>query len=149
MSVSFFIARNAEEEDMEREEKIKVVLLEPGKLAKVVEIDYTLENMQRLVGDGLIEPCYYFREQVCLVCNDEGKINGMSLNRAIYNDNKQLIDIVAGPAFICGINGPNFCSLSDEQIKRYKKQFRYPEVFFRNEKGIVAMPYNPDRGKER
>ena len=61
---------------MENEKKIKVVLLEPGKLARAVEIDASLAGMQKTVG-GLIEPFYPFEEQVCIVCNEESKINGM------------------------------------------------------------------------
>lgn len=53
---------------MENEKKIKVVLLEPGKLARAVEIDASLVGMQKVV-DGLIEPFYPFEEQVCIVCN--------------------------------------------------------------------------------
>ena len=49
---------------MENEKKIKVVLLEPGKLARAAEIDASLAGMQKVVG-GLIEPFYPFEEQVC------------------------------------------------------------------------------------
>jgi len=38
---------------MENEKKIKVVLLEPGKLARTAEIDASLAGMQKTVG-GLI-----------------------------------------------------------------------------------------------
>ena len=40
---------------MENEKKIKVVLLEPGNLARATEIDASLAGMQKTVG-GLIEP---------------------------------------------------------------------------------------------
>lgn len=53
---------------MSEEKKIKVVLLEPGKLARTAEIDASLAGMQKTVG-GLIEPFYPFEEQVCIVCN--------------------------------------------------------------------------------
>ena len=70
---------------MENEKKIKVVLLEPGKLARAVEIDASLAGMQKVVG-GLIEPFYPFEERVCIVCNEESKINGMRPNRNVKND---------------------------------------------------------------
>ena len=69
---------------MSDDKKIKVVLLEPSKLAPV-EIDASLEGMQKTVG-GLIEPFYPFEEEVCIVCNEEGKINGMRPNRSVKND---------------------------------------------------------------
>ena len=67
---------------MSEEKKIKVVLLEPGKLARTAEIGTSIEDLQNAV-DGLIEPFYPFEEQVCIVCNDEGKINGMLPNRSV------------------------------------------------------------------
>ena len=56
-----------------KEKKIKVVLCEPGKVARVAEIGTELSDLQRVVG-GLIEPYYPFEEQVCIVCNDEGNV---------------------------------------------------------------------------
>lgn len=75
-----------------KEKKIKVVLCEPGKVARVAEIGTELSDLQRVVG-GLIEPYYPFEEQVCIVCNDEGKYNGMRLCRAIYGEDREMMDI--------------------------------------------------------
>lgn len=77
---------------MENEKMIKVVLLEPGKLARAVEIDASLAGMQKVVG-GLIEPFYPFEEQVCIVCNEESKINGMRPNRSVKNDDGVMVDV--------------------------------------------------------
>ncbi len=57
--------------------KIKVVFLEPLKVAEVREIDASLEGMQKAVR-GCIEAAYYFEGTECVICNDEGKINGMN-----------------------------------------------------------------------
>ena len=76
---------------MNEEKKIKVVLLEPGKLARTAEIDASLAGMQKVVG-GLIEPFYPFEEQVCIVCNEESKINGMRPNRSVKNDDGVMVD---------------------------------------------------------
>ena len=42
-----------------------------------------------------------------------------------------MIDIIAGTFFICDapITSETFQSLSDEQIKKYDKMFRDPDVF--------------------
>ena len=128
-------------------EKIKVVLLEPGKVARAAEIDATLEGMQSVVG-GLIQPGYYFEEPVCCVVNEEGKMIGLDLNRGIYDENKQLIDIIAGTAFICDCSGENFGSLTEEQIKKYSKQFKYPERFFKINDQIRGIAYNPNKNKD-
>lgn len=128
-------------------EKIKVVLLEPGKLARETEIDASLEGMQKVVG-GLIEPVYCFQEPVCCIVNEEGKITGLDLNRGIYDEKKQLVDIIAGTAFICDCSGENFGSLTDEQLKKYSKQFKYPEKFFKINDQIKGVPFNPNKNKE-
>ena len=127
---------------------IQVVLVEPGKLARIAEIGTTLDAMQRTVG-GSIEAYYPFEEQVCIVCNDEGKINGLPLNRAIRDaDTGDIADIIAGTFFICDCSGKSLDSLSKEQQKRYLEKYRFPERFFRTRDGIESVPYKP-QSRER
>ena len=127
---------------------IRVVLVEPGKLARIAEIGTTLHDMQRTVG-GSIEAYYPFEEQVCIVCNDEGKISGLPLNRAIRDeDTHEIVDIVAGTFFICDCRGESFGSLTKEQQKRYLEKYRLPERFFRTRDGIESVPYKP-QNRER
>ncbi len=61
--------------------KIKVVMIEANKEAYVAEIYNDLKSMQK-AAVGLIEAIYPFDEEVCIVCNEEGKIHGLELNRA-------------------------------------------------------------------
>ena len=131
-----------------KEKKIKVVLCEPGKVARVAEIGTELSDLQKVVG-GLIEPYYPFEEQVCIVCNDEGKYNGMRPCRAIYGEDREMMDIIFGPFFICDCSTPYFGSLNKEQLERYKKQFQNPEHFFRVGGEIKAVPYKPEKDHER
>ena len=123
-----------------REKTITVVMLEPGKVARTAQIGSSLEDLQKAVG-GLIEAYCPFDEEVCIVCNEEGKINGMSPCRAIYDEDKKLMDIIFGPCFICGCDGDSFSSLSQDQIERYTKQFRNPEKYYRIDGEIKAVPY--------
>ena len=124
------------------EETIRVVVCEPGKIARIEEIGTGLEDLQKAVG-GLIETYYPFEEEVCIVCNDEGKINGMRPCRAIYDEERSIRDIVFGPFFICGCSGPEFSSLSDEQLERYSGTFRCPENYYRVDGKLRAVPYFP------
>lgn len=232
---------------------IKVVLVEPGKLARQAEIPATLEGMQAVVK-GSIEPFYPFEEEVCIVCNEEGKITGMPLNRAVYSEEiitdmsysemagkfyeaerngsgqhltgyivfsqdsfkepykeaartyvvssnnkafmpgmggysiygsamdgsdpcvrlerymqdekggadgwkiercymkeseREMIEIMAGPFFVCDCSGESFGSLNDHQLKKYTELFKQPERFARVNGEIVAVPYNPNKTQER
>lgn len=129
--------------DVVQSPTIRVVLVEPGKLARIAQIGTTLEAMQQTVG-GDIEAYYPFEEQVCIVCNEEGKINGLPLNRAIRDaDTGDIADIIAGTFFICDCSGESFGSLSTEQQKRYLEKYRLPERFFRSRDGIESVPYKP------
>ena len=125
-----------------------IQVVEPGKTARIAEVGTSLDAMQQTVG-GDIEACYPFDEQVCIVCNSEGKINGLPLNRAIRDeDTNEIVDIIAGTFFICDCRKESFGSLSEEQQKRYLEKYRLPERFFRTRDGIEAVSYKP-QNRER
>lgn len=63
--------------------KISVLLVEPNKYPKMIEIDDTLEVMQTVVG-GDIEEYMPFEDEVAIVCHEEGKLIGLPPNRAVY-----------------------------------------------------------------
>ena len=68
--------------------KISVLLVEPNKYPKMIEIDDTLEAMQTVVG-GDIEEYMPFEDEVAIICNEEGKVNGLTPNRAVYEENSR------------------------------------------------------------
>ena len=138
-------APNEWHKSVPQDNTIRVVLLEPGKEARTTDIGATLENMQEVVG-GYIEAVYPFSsEPVALVCNDEAKLMGLPLNRALrYEDTREIYDIIAGPCFICDCSGENFGSLTPEQAQRYEEMFRRPEQFFKLNGKIIAVPYQPE-----
>ena len=128
--------------------KIKVLLVEPEKYPKEIVIDNTLEAMQEVVG-GDIEEYMPYDDDVAIICNEEGKMRGLPLNRAVYmqdNDKKEMIDIICGKFFICYAppESESFQSLPDDMMKKYKEQFKYPERFSKDVGGnIVAEPFKP------
>ena len=127
---------------MDENKTMRVVYVEPGKVAQVIDLGTELEDLQAAVG-GNIEPFYPFDEAVAIVCNDEGKYNGMLPNRAVYGENGEMIDVIFGSFFICDCSGESFGSLSEEQIKVYKGKFQNPERFFQVNNKIIAVPYKP------
>ena len=82
-------------EKVEAPEKISVVLVEPGRYPKLIEIEDTLEAMQSLV-EGDIEEYMPFEDEVAIICNEEGKMNGMPLNRAVYSEpeNVEMLSLI-------------------------------------------------------
>ena len=125
-------------------ETISVLLVQPNKYPKMIEIEDTLEAMQSIV-DGDIEEYMPFSDEVAIICNEEGKVNGLPLNRAIYDSDKQMIDIIAGDFFIAyaPIDGENFKSLTLEMAEKYQEMFKYPEKFISTDDGIKAIQYKP------
>ena len=116
-----------------KEEKIKVLALIPMGLPKEIELDNTLEAMQKFVG-GLIE-CITLNDtgsEIALVCNDEGKLLGLPLNRCLHlEDSGAIYDVIAGTFFLCAAppDSEHFESLTEEQLARYTERFRTPEFF--------------------
>ena len=105
---------------------MNVLVVEPGYLPYEKEIldsaDH-LEQMQAIVG-GLIEPIYPYHEEVVIVCNEEGLINGLPFNRSVPGG----YGGVFGTFFICGLGEEDFCSLPPDLMERFKKEFRNSEI---------------------
>ena len=123
------------------ENKITVVRVEPGKRARIEAIPGSLEDMQQIVG-GDIQVLYPFDEEVAIVCNEEAKISGLSLNRALSTPEDGVYDIVAGAFFIIACESDHFCSLTEEQQQRYKQMFLFPEKFVKIDGEIVALRFD-------
>ena len=110
---------------------MKILVIEPLKEPYVKDIPNTLEAKQEIVG-GLIQAIYPFdHPEIALICNDEGKIMGLPLNRALLDADGNIVDIVAGTFFLCSAptDSENFASLTDEQIEKYKKRFEALEIY--------------------
>ena len=112
---------------------MRILVIEPLEKPYIKEIDGSLESMQKIVG-GLIQAVYPFDDlEIALVCNEEAKLIGLPLNRALYNDTGQIYDIIAGTFFLCQApaDSENFESLNDEQIKQFKEKYRYSEIYLK------------------
>lgn len=134
-----------------QENTIRVVLVEPGKQARIADIEGSLEGYYRAIGADTIQAVYPYEEEVCIICDDEGKLTGCPLNRALRDeDTKEIYDIIAGTFFVCSCKEPRYTSLSTDQQRRYLEQFKWPETFFNINGKIVAVPNKPkDRGEAR
>jgi nitrite reductase/ring-hydroxylating ferredoxin subunit len=122
---------------------MKILKLEVGKIAYVKDIDEkdSLSAMQSEVN-GLIAPIF-LDDGAVMVVNDECLINGSELNRAVKDEDGKIVAIAAGDCFICGDNGEDFISLTEEQIVKYMEQFKYPEIFVKMNGAIMSFPDKP------
>lgn len=114
---------------------MKVVRVKPLEKAEIVEIEEGLKSYQKEV-DGYIEACYPWHEEVAIICNEEGKLNGSSPNRALYRDG-EIYDIVFGTFLVVGCSEEDFRSLTDDEAERFRDMFLCPETFFRTVNGKI------------
>ena len=106
--------------------EIKVVIVEPHKNPTITTIKTKLENLQEAVG-GLIE-IIDIEDDVCILCNEEGKLIGLEGNRKLGDD------ILVGTFFLCGSNNEGeLTSLTDSQIEKYIQFFWEPQTFTQQE----------------
>ena len=63
------------------------------------------------------------------VCNDEGKLLGLPMNRALTDESGVPYDIVCGTFFVVGIGDEDFTSLTEQQIEKYRKKYANEMVF--------------------
>ena len=126
---------------------MKVLIVKPGCKPVTTEIDGTLKTMQSLVG-GLIQAVYPFKEPVALICNDEGRLLGLPMNRGLWDEEGNLYDIVCGTFLICGVSGDNFASLSDTQLQQYAEVYATPEIFLNLGGCIIILPMQEETEKE-
>jgi hypothetical protein len=101
---------------------LRVVALEPGRPAYEAEIADSLRAFQQAVR-GNIEVFCPFDDNAVIVCNEEGKIDGLPFNRTIHDEP------MVGNLVIVGDNGEGeFCSITDEQTQKYLAEFQTPEL---------------------
>lgn len=118
---------------------MNVLMVEPGKAPYEMQIGDDLQSMQALVG-GYLEAVYPFDQPVALVCRESGKLDGLTLNRALRDADGDIYDIVAGNFFIVGLGQNDFTDLPHELAEQFAERFRQPEMFMRVDDKIVAAP---------
>lgn len=112
---------------------IRCLLVQPNELPLEIEIKNTLKEKQKLVG-GLIEVCYLDNEDdVCIVCNETGKIDNLKPNRYLGST------FIYGDFLVVGADYKNvdFKSLTRKQIKYYQNFFGQESINKTNSK-IIA-----------
>lgn len=122
---------------------MKILRVEPEKSPEIVDMAGTLEALQAAVS-GYIEAVYPWEDPVAIICNDDGKFNGMAPNRALYNEDGEIMDIIAGTFLIVGLDEDDFAELSDEMAAKYAALFWTPEAFLRAGDRILVFPMGPD-----
>ena len=120
-------------------DKMNVLCVKPGERPRCIKIEDDLGELQRAV-EGYIEAIYPYEDPVVLIVNEEGKMNGLPLNRALRDENNNIYDIVAGPFLVVGLGESEFISLTPALIKKYEKLFHCPEAFIKLGGHLTVIP---------
>ena len=95
---------------------MKVIIKEVGKFPQVKEIENTLDVLKELVG-GYIETIT-LHDDIILICNEEGKLQGLPPNFAMGND------VIVGTVVFVSFDGKeDFTGLNDWQIEYLMSKF--------------------------
>ena len=133
------------------ENTLSVLKIAPGQYPQQVEIDNNLKALQQAVG-GFIGASYPFADDpVAIVYNDDGKLMGLPLNRALRDEDGQMYDAVAGTFLVVGLGEEDFVSLSPELAQKYEQLFHQPEAFLKlgNRLLVLPVPDEPPTEKPR
>lgn len=111
---------------MKKESNITVLKIAPGKRPEVVALRNDLHALQEAVSigadyTGLIE-IVELDAHTCILCNEEGKLNGLAPNRRLGHD------VLCGVFYVTGQNQyGELASLKPEALQYYMQRFQEPE----------------------
>ena len=131
--------KTVNEQELSESRKMEVLLVHPGMYPQKVTIGTELKDFQDAVG-GTIAASYPFDDPVAIVYNDEGKLTGLPLNRALRDEHGQMYDVVAGTFLVVGNGEEDFVSLSPELAQKYEEHFHQPEAFIKLGKRLLVVP---------
>lgn len=92
----------------QNENTLSVLKIAPGQYPQQVEIDNDLKALQQAVG-GSIGASYPFADDpIAIVYNDDGKLMGLPLNRALWDEDGLMYDVIAGTFLVVGLGEEDF-----------------------------------------
>ena len=122
-------------------EEIRVVLVNAGEEAKVVDIEATDASFEDLTG-GIIGLHQYGDETTRMVLNRYGREMGMTTSRLIFKGSN-CVEAIQGPFFICHTARNSFESLPEDQLQKVLAELKYPQSFHKAGQSITAKGFNP------
>lgn len=126
----------------QKKNTLSVLEVAPGQYPKQIEISNELKSLQKEVG-GTIDVVYPFADSVAIVCNDDGKLLSLPMNRALRDEHGQTYDVIAGTFLVVGLGEEDFASLSPKLAQKYEEHFHQPETFVKLGSRLVILP-TPD-----
>ena len=98
----------------QNENTLSVLKIAPGQYPQQVEIDNDLKAL--------------------------GKLMGLPLNRALWDEDGLMYDVIAGTFLVVGLGEEDFVSLSPELAQKYEEEFHQPEAFLPLGRRLMVIP---------
>lgn len=139
------------EHELSEKKMLDVLLVKPNEHPQNISIGAELKDLQEAVG-GSIGASYPFADDpVAIVYNDDAKLIGLPLNRALRDENGEMYDAVAGTFLVVGLGEEDFASLTPEMAQKYEQLFHQPEAFLKlgNRLLVLPVPDEPPTEKPR
>ena len=128
------------EHELSEKKMLDVLLVKPNEHPQNISIGAELKDLQEAVG-GSIGASYPFADDpVAIVYNDDAKLMGLPLNRALWDENGLMYDVVAGTFLVVGLGEEDFASLSPELAQKYEEHFHQPEAFLPLGRRLMVIP---------
>lgn len=106
----------------------KVLVIEPGKEPEIREMSLNLKSLQRAVG-GCIDACYPYEDPVAIIQIEDRNAGDVSLNRALWDLDGDIVHVTAGTMLVVGLSNNNFAPLTEKHLEKYERLFHTPEAF--------------------
>ena len=109
-----------------KEKQIRALMVEPMESPKFVTLQNDLDSLQKAVSigapeQGLIE-LVHLEDNIYILCNEEGKLIGLTLNRYLGSD------ILCGVFYVVADDAEgNLASLNPDQVEKYSEFFGHIE----------------------
>ena len=127
------------EHELSEKKMLDVLLVKPNEHPQNISIGAELKDLQEAVG-GSIGASYPFEDPVAIVYNDDGKLMGLPLNRALWDEDGLMYDVIAGTFLVVGLGEEDFVSLSPELAQKYEEEFHQPEAFLPLGRRLMVIP---------
>ncbi|MBT1161758.1 DUF3846 domain-containing protein [Bifidobacterium sp. SO1] len=121
------------------EDRIRVIVVRPGRHPEIRHIENTLASLQHEVG-GYIE-MIRIAPGIDIICNEEGKINGSIPNRGLIVDG-EIAEVVYGTFLIVSKDTDKgvYRSFGAGEANRWLKEYWQPEMFAMLHGRLIAIP---------
>ena len=102
---------------------MKVIIKEPKKEAKIIEINDDLKTFKQIIDCSTIDIVHVpFHPDIAIIVDDEGVLNEKESN--FWRGS----EMICGTAILAGVDGENLTDLTEKQINYMLAYFKFEEI---------------------